>query len=105
MSTEKTIQNEIMLAVGASPRGRVWRNNTGMLPDRFGAMVRYGLCVGSSDLIGIWDGRFLAVEVKKPGKKASKEQEAFLGIVRKFGGIAFVAHSAAEAMAQLEGEP
>ncbi len=53
--------------------------------------IRYGLCVGSSDLIGwtICNGAavFTAVEVKKPGEAPSKKQKAFLAAVRQAGGI------------------
>jgi hypothetical protein len=41
-------------------------------------------------------GRFLAVEVKQPGKDATPEQANFLASVRQAGGLAFVAHSCEE---------
>lgn len=68
----------------------VWRNNTGAYKDGT-RYIRYGLCVGSSDLIGMYNGRFLAVEVKQPNKKPTKAQETFLKIVNENGGIGFVA--------------
>jgi hypothetical protein len=49
---------------------------------------------GISDIIGLTDtGRFIAVEVKMPKKKPSKEQQEFIDNVVIRGGIAFVAHS------------
>jgi hypothetical protein len=55
------------------------------------------LCVGSSDLIGITaTGRFLAIEVKRPGNKPTPEQRAFIAFVRSFGGVAGVCHSVEE---------
>ena len=68
----------------------VWRNNTGAYKanERY---VRYGLCVGSSDIIGMYQGRFLAVEVKQPKKKPTQEQQRFINTVNENGGIAFVA--------------
>lgn len=69
----------------------VWRNNTGSLPDTNGRWVQYGLCKGSADLVGIFEGRFLAIEVKKPEGRLRKEQRQFLDIIRKNGGIAGVA--------------
>ena len=70
----------------------LWRNNTGGLYDKTGRFIRYGLCVGSSDLIGVMpDGRFLAIEVKQPGKKPTPEQIKFLNFIREKNGIAFVA--------------
>lgn len=63
--------------------------------------MRYGLCVGSADLIGMLapQGRFLALEVKRPGEKPTKEQELFLELVRKSGGVAAVVTSVEEALA------
>jgi hypothetical protein len=81
--------------IAASECGAVvFRNNVGKLPDKNGRWVQYGLCVGSSDLIG-WDkhGRFLALEVKVPGKNPTKEQEVFIGAVIMAGGVAGVVRS------------
>lgn len=73
----------------------LWRNNSGGMYDAKGRFVRYGLCVGSSDLIGVLpDGRFLAIEVKAKGKNSTKEQKKFLEWIREKGGVAFVARSA-----------
>lgn len=99
---ETVIQGRIMEALSVAGC-LVWRNNTGALPDgRTGRLVKYGLCKGSSDIIGIAPGgRFLAVEVKTPTGRATKEQELFLAAVRRRGGIGFVARSADEAVALL----
>lgn len=67
---------------------RVFRNNTGTAETKDGRFIRFGLCVGSSDLIGIYQGRFVAIEVKRPGKNPTTEQENFINMVRKLGGIA-----------------
>lgn len=72
----------------------VWRNNTGGMYDATGRFVRYGLCVGSSDLIGLLpDGRFLAIEVKMPGKNPTKDQQKFMQWVCDKQGVAFVARN------------
>lgn len=81
----------------------VWRNNVGVLEDSRGKPVRYGLCNGSSDLIGIFKGRFLAVEIKRPGERMRPEQELFIDVVRREGGIAFVATSPEEFKEKLNG--
>ena len=96
MTTETDIQNLIRLAL--SERGILnWRNHTFALKDKDGRLVRGGLCVGSSDIIGIMpDGRFLAIEVKKPGKKPTTEQLNFIEAIRRHGGIAGVVHSPEE---------
>ncbi len=77
-----------------------WRNNVGVLQDKFGNHIRYGLCNGSSDIIGIApDGRFVAIEVKLPNGKIRPEQQNFIDQVRKSGGIAGVARSEEDAIA------
>ena len=80
----------------ASRLGAVlFRNNTGTARDATsGRLVRFGLCVGSADLIG-WFPRngvavFVAIEVKQPGRKPTAEQARFLAAVRAAGGIGAV---------------
>jgi hypothetical protein len=50
--SEHEIQQRIRLACGRGPV-RLWRNNTGALVDQQWRFVRFGLCKGSSDLIGL----------------------------------------------------
>ena len=59
---------------------------------------------GVSDLLGIWRGRFLAIEVKtlKPKKYPSKEQRQFLKDVADAGGIAVLARSVEDVRKALE---
>lgn len=104
-TTEKDIERLIILhssKIGST----MFKNNVGMYKDQRGNVIRYGLCNGSSDLIG-WTpltitpdmvGKriavFTAVEVKKDkhGKyQATKEQKAFISAVLNNGGFAGVA--------------
>lgn len=63
-------------------------------------MIKVGLCTGSADIIGIApDGRFLAVEVKKPAGRVTREQKWFLDAVEHAGGVAGVARSGDDAVA------
>ena len=91
--------------MAASECGAVtFRNNVGKLQDKNGRWVAYGVCnPGGADLIG-WtkDGRFLAIEVKRPGKKATTEQENFLHAVNKAGGIGAVVTSPEEVIKLLK---
>lgn len=48
---------------------------------------------GVSDILGLWKGKFLAIEVKAPKGYLTPEQKAFIAKVRSEGGIAFVARS------------
>ena len=96
---------------------RLWRNNVGVLQDRTGAFVTYGLCPGSSDLIGYRSvvitpsqvgqrvAIFCALEGKRDASaKPTKLQQQFLSVVRDAGGIAGVFSSVAEARSLLTGE-
>lgn len=116
-----------MLALGRIKSVRLFRNNTGngVTGSRYiridkpttvtlqagdwvvknGRRIQFGLCPGSSDLIG-WrningTAQFLAVEVKDAKGKLSPEQENFLRVVRECGGCGIVARSVEEAVSQV----
>lgn len=113
MASEQTIQQRIRLALSKGPV-RLFRNNSGALRDERGQLVRYGLCTGSADLIGFRQVEitpdmvgqrlavFAAVEVKSSTGKATADQEAFITMVKHFGGIAGVVRSVEEAAALLQ---
>lgn len=105
MTTEKDVERTLILH--ASQCGStLFKNNVGKLRDERGNIVNFGLCKGSSDLIG-WTpititpdmvgskiAVFTAVEVKlnKNGKyKATDLQKAFISAVLSNGGYAGVA--------------
>jgi hypothetical protein len=97
------------------PDVRLWRNNVGAYPLPSGGWLRYGLCPGSADFIGLRSvvitpgmvGKrvavFLAIESKAPGKDAEKHQETWLNEVRDAGAIAGVARNAQQAEDLLAG--
>lgn len=123
-----TNEAEIMLALGRRPDLRIFGNETGqgwvgkpvgpvngrgiMLQNA--RRIRFGLCPGSSDLIGIQSvvitpamvgrtvGVFLAAECKAGTGRASADQRAFLDMVRDRGGIAVVARSADDVLAAID---
>ena len=111
-SNEALIQNQIRLALGKD-NVRLFRNNTGALMDQNGRLVTFGLCKGSSDLIGFKTititpemvgaelAVFTAIEVKDKGH-ATKYQKNFIDVVKKAGGIAGVAKNVSEAKKILE---
>jgi hypothetical protein len=89
--SEKEIMEAVMIE--ASRLGYVvWRNNSGMLYNKNGTPVKYGLCKGSSDLIGFCKGtgQFLAIEVKSSAGKLTESQIKFVDFVNKNGGKAIV---------------
>ena len=106
--SEQELQQRIRLELGRGPV-RLWRNNVGALRDQRGRLVTYGLCRGSSDLIGLRQlliteehlGRSLAVftalEVKTSRGRLSDEQQTFLRLVQQLGGLAGVVRSLEEA--------
>lgn len=88
---------------------RLFRNNTGVLRDVRGKHVKFGLAIGSSDLIG-WRtitimpkdvgnelAVFAAVECKSPAGQVTERQQAFINTVVTAGGIAGVVRSINEA--------
>lgn len=117
MNEETKIQRLIMLKL-SEVGCLVWRNETGsahvgkviykrgnQVTLDNAQMLPFGLCKGSSDIVGIApDGRFLALEVKTATGRASKEQVNFIEQVKAKGGIAGIARSPYEALALLEGE-
>jgi hypothetical protein len=65
-----------------------FRNNTGAIKTAGGGFVRFG-SPGSADFLGICPGgRFLSVEVKRPGGRLSPAQNAWLDAVNIEGGVA-----------------
>lgn len=107
---EHDLQNRILLALSASG-ATVWRQNTGLAwvgepvqlangdvllknPRR----LHVGLCKGSSDIIGLHEGRFIACEVKAKGGRVTREQENFIAQVNANGGSAGIAWSVDDAL-------
>lgn len=116
MNRETAIQNRIRLAlseagclifrneVGTFWAGKVLHKSQGQVTLGNSRPIPCGLCVGSSDLIGLMpDGRFLAVEVKTPTGKPTKEQLNFIEHVRRSGGVAGIARSPEEALELING--
>lgn len=109
MATEETrILNKIRVAL--SGLVVTFRNHVGVIKDENGVVHRFGLCKGSSDLVG-WKtivitpdmiGRdvavFLAIEVKTSTGRPSKEQRFFIDAVQEAGGISGIARSDEEAL-------
>jgi hypothetical protein len=112
--TEQAIQQRIRLALSRGPV-RLFRNNTGALRDERGQLVRYGLCQGSADLIGLTTvtitpdmvgqtvAVFTAIEVKAPRGRVTPEQAAFLAMVRQAGGRAGIARTIEDAQRITDG--
>ena len=73
MTSEKSIQNDILRAFGTRPALRLWRANCGAAL-LGGRVVRFGI-PGQADLTGILpDGRRLEIEVKSPTGRQTPQQ-------------------------------
>jgi hypothetical protein len=104
--TEAEIQARILLAYGALPGVRLFRNTVGfgyqgdVVSESRGVVVlknarpvTFGLCPGSSDIIGWNQGRFLAIEVKAKAGRASDKQNLFGEAVERDGGFFRISRS------------
>lgn len=99
--SESMLVREILLAYGTHPTIRLFRNNVGVLRDKTGAYITYGLCPGSSDIIGWSAGTFVAIECKVKPKKPTPAQVAFILAADRANCIAGVVYSLQDVVALL----
>ena len=78
MAKEQDIQSKIMDYI----------SSIGGLPIKFNNIGIYAKA-GVSDILACIKGRFVAIEVKRPGKKPSALQEQFINAINNIGGYAF----------------
>jgi hypothetical protein len=91
--TESALQDRIRLVLGADPAGVWWRNNIGVAELR-GHKVRFGVGgPGGADLIGLFRGAFVAVEVKTPTGRQSEDQRIYQRLVESKQGIYVIVRS------------
>jgi hypothetical protein len=108
--TETLLLREILRTFGARPDLRLFRNSVGLVRLPGGGAISFGLCVGSSDLVG-WRtnssgvAQFVAIEVKAPTGRLTPDQDRFLAAVRSAGGLAGVARSLTDVEELLAGSP
>lgn len=96
--TEKQIENSILDYLSLIPNCFAWKNQTTGLYDPTKKVFRKShskhLINGVSDILGIYQGKMLAIEVKRPSnKKRTPAQNAFINSIVEKGGIAFYATS------------
>lgn len=82
-----------------------WRNNTGAAVLQSGHFARFG-SPGSADILGVLapSGRLLGVEVKRPRRKPTVLQQAWLESVLAAGGVACCVDSIEALDAALEAQ-
>lgn len=96
---EDELQANIRLSLGKRTDVVMFRNAVGLAETSKGHKVKYGLCKGSSDLIGFLrgSGRFVCLEIKTNSGKESEDQKRFRMLVNIGGGFARVVRSVEEA--------
>jgi len=97
--TEGQLQDAIRLALGRDRGVLIFRNNIGHAVMRHGARVTFGVGgPGGADLIGILDGKPLAIEVKSATGRQSEEQRRFQALWESRGGIYLMPRSVEDAV-------
>lgn len=89
---ELDIQNAIRLELGnlhRYPELVIWPNVCGVfLDEHSGTKRRVGIGnPGGSDLVGMWNGQAVFLEIKTPIGKQSPEQKRFQQLVESKGGV------------------
>ena len=116
MNPETKIQNLILMALSKAGClvfrnesagawvGKVLHKDANQVTLTDARMIRFGLAVGSADIIGIAPcGRFLAIEIKTSKGRPTKEQLRFIEAVNNAGGIAGIARSVEDALKLIRG--
>jgi len=114
---EARVLHDVLALSGKLPGVRLFRNTVGAVRAQSGRFLRYGLGVGTPDIIG-WRrvlvtpdmvGKsmavFVGVEVKAPGEEPTEEQLRFLRDLHEAGGIAGWADSLDAALPLVSGQP
>lgn len=118
----RDLVDPIVAAVNAIPGARIFRPI--VLNKMARSMSGAGLSIGSADVVGMVAvpmlvyvdsgcmlpkvngsyaiGRFFALEVKWPGKRATSDQLRWASMVRELGGFCAIVHSVSEALAAVE---
>lgn len=96
MTAESDIKREVMVFLNALPRAyfRVIQVS--------GIRGRKSMTKGVLDIVGCYNGRAVAIEIKTPTGKLEESQREFITAWLLAGGIAFVARSVADVIRFLE---
>ena len=113
MNIDTFLWNSQLRIAISKPTVKMFRNNVGSVEGKDGRRVTFGLCIGSSDLIGFTSktitadmvGKqvaiFTALEIKTPTGKVSPAQTKFVDMVNKHGGIGAIVRSVDDAVEQV----
>lgn len=96
--SEAQLQDDIRLALGRDDDLVLWRNNVGAAKQG-NRTIRYGVGGrGGADLIGMYRGLFVAIEIKTPIGRQSPEQRTFQLLVERKGGVYGLVRSVQQAL-------
>ena len=94
---EKHIEQQILIWLNMQQNCKAWKNkSTGTYDPKkkcFRRPTSRFTQKGSSDIIGIFRGKMLCIEVKRPNGKLTEDQKTFLSEMSELGAICLVARS------------
>jgi len=103
--SEKQIETEILFRLNQIKDCYAWKNHTtGIFDPRRGVFRKLGgyAIKGVSDIIGIYKGKMLCLEVKSATGKLRPEQQKFLERMKELGAVTGVVRSWPEAQRVLD---
>lgn len=93
--SESQIENDILTMLSRAKGGFFWKNTSGGFFDgkRMRRHASPFAIKGTSDILGVYQGRLVVLEVKSLKGKATKEQLIFIEKVKSVGGVGSVVNS------------
>lgn len=99
--SEKQIENAILQALCLLPQGKFWKNQSVGIYDpvkkSFRSRSKYQI-KGVSDILGIYKGKMVCIEVKAAKGRLTPEQTLFLADMKRLGALSGVVRSVSEAL-------
>ena len=106
-TSEKEVEKSILEFLEWYP-GYYWKNNSVGVYDARKQVYRKAkskyIINGVSDILGVVNGKFVAIEVKSAKGRLSESQKDFMHQVKDKGGIAFVARCIEDVKRNLQDE-
>jgi hypothetical protein len=90
--TEKQITNKILKHLRSVPYSKWSKIHQGGMSEK-----------GVPDIVGCFQGRYVAIEVKRPGKHPTPMQADYLQGIKAAGGVAWCVHSVSELLDLMTG--
>jgi hypothetical protein len=101
--SEKEIQQRILLALGALPFIRCWRQQSGMFFTATGQACPIGV-IGCADLRGVMApyGTVIEIEVKSETGRQSEQQKKYQAMITAMGGHYLLVRSVKDCIERIE---